>query len=205
MSVVQRWADTGLAKGHHAGFSLLELVIVISLILLLFLAVWWRLLPLRGDAEAAHVATTIGTLRSALGLEVAERIVKRSLERDSFGSIAGLDRSNPMPLLGQAPGNYIGEVNSSQSATIQPGSWYYHPPSHQLRYRVHFPRYLSRAPETDRPVELAWVVRLRYVDHNESGSYHAPTDALRGVALEALNNPQWAIAGENAPAALEAP
>lgn len=196
---MRRWAEAAPAARDRSGFTLFELIIVIVLVGLLFLVAAWRLLPLRGDAEAAHVASTIGTLRSALGLEVSERIVEDSLE-----SAAALARSNPMALLASAPGNYAGEVTSAESPAISPGDWYFEVDSGQLRYRVRFPRYLADRPVAE-PVELAWMVRLRYLDHNDNGQYDPGTDSLRGIALEALDNPQWADPGEDIPEVLDQP
>ncbi|MEE4303610.1 MAG: prepilin-type N-terminal cleavage/methylation domain-containing protein [Wenzhouxiangella sp.] len=181
----------------QCGFTLFELIIVIVLVGLLFLIASWRLLPLRGDAEAAHVATTIGALRSALGLEVTERILEGSLE-----SAAELDRANPMNLLAQVPARYLGEVPSAQGADIPPGSWYYDRSIRQLRYRLRFPQYLAHPPY-DTPVELSWQVRLRYVDNDGDGRYNAQADSLRGIALEAMNNPQWPDPEEHIPEVLE--
>ncbi len=194
-----RWADGATAPGDQSGFTLFELIIVIVLVGLLFLIASWRLLPLRGDAEAAHVATTVGALRSALGLEVTERIVE-----DSLDSAAELDRTNPMPLLAEVPGRYIGEVESAQEADIPPGSWYFERTSGQLRYRVRFPQYLA-GPKREGPVELSWQVRLRYLDRDDDGRYEPNADSLRGIALEAMDNPRWPDPEDNIPEALETP
>lgn len=193
------WADRPALASDQSGFTLFELIIVFALVGLLFLVASWRLLPLRGDAEAAHVATTVGALRSALGMEVTERIVEGSLE-----SAAELSRTNPMTLLARRPERYIGEVDSATASDIAAGSWYYDRASRQLRYRVRFPRYLARPVQTQ-PAELSWQVRMRYLDTNDNGSYDATTDSLRGIALEALDNPQWPDPERNIPEALEKP
>lgn len=194
---MQRSVDGPAATIDQSGFTLFELIIVIVLVGLLFLIATWRLLPLRGDAEAAHVATTIGTLRSALGLEVTERIVD-----DSLASAAALDGANPMVLLAGTPRNYIGEVGSAAAAEISPGDWYHARDSRQLRYRVRLPRYLADPP-AGKPVELAWQVRLRYVDQDNNGEYDPRVDSLRGIALEALDNPGWGDPEDNIPEVLE--
>lgn len=194
---MRRWADDKPAATRQSGFTLLELVIVIILVMVLFATAMWRLLPLRGDAEAAHVAQTIGTLRAALGLAVTERIVGESLD-----SAARLEAVNPMTLLEQASPRYIGEVTSSDTAGIAGGSWYFHRPSRQLRYRVRYPQYLANPTPGER-VELSWKVRLRYVDRDQDGEFEAGTDALRGIVLESLDNPQWPSPEENVPEVLE--
>jgi len=185
MSVVQRWAERRIRPQSSGGFTLLELVIVITLVVLLFLTAFWRLLPLRGDAEAAHVATTIGTLRSNLGVVVTERILS-----DSLDSVALLEGANPMTLLAQPPGNYLGEVDAREDRPIAGGSWYFDTASRELRYRVRYPQYLHDNT-TDEPHELAWRVQLSFADRNDDGRYQPDEDALRGVRLSARDNPRW--------------
>lgn len=199
MWVVRRSVDAAPASGNQSGFTLLELVIVIILVVLLFLTATWRLLPLRGDAEAAHVATTIGALRSALGLAVTERIVEESLD-----SAIELDSSNPMALLSQTPSNYIGEIEPDADSAIEAGRWYFDPAERLLHYRVRFPQYLED-PSIEPPVDLSWRVRLNYRDSDENGAFDAGVDSLRGIGLEALDNPGWPDPEENIPEAVETP
>ncbi|MEX0914478.1 MAG: type II secretion system protein [Wenzhouxiangellaceae bacterium] len=150
------------------GFTLLELVIVITLVILLFLTAWNRLMPLRGDAEAAHVVSVIGTLRSALGMVASEQVMEGGLE-----ALTELADTNPMALLQQTPDNYIG----TRPGDIPPGSWYFDDDSATLRYRVRFPQYLAAAPQD--PVELAWRIHV------------TGDDQPNGVHLAALDNPHW--------------
>lgn len=180
------------------GFTLFELIIVVVLVGLLFATAWWRLMPLRGDAEAAHVRTTIGTLRSALGLEVTERLVK-----DQAGHPSSLTGSNPMHLLASVPGNYLGAFETIDGIDIPPGTWYFHAASGQLRYRVRFPRYLL--PEgLEAPVDLAWKIELRFLDKDDNGRFDVATDVMKHIELEALDNPTWSRPENNAPEMLEA-
>ena len=116
---MRRWAEPGRTSANQSGFTLLELIIVITLVIAAVPDRLVALMPLRGSAEAAHVATTVGTLRSALGMHVAERIVT-----DSLDAVAELDGGNPMQLLEQPPASYIGEVETS-GADIPPGSWFF--------------------------------------------------------------------------------
>jgi len=197
MSVVPLWADVAPKPRHQSGFTLLELIIVIILVILLFLTAWWRLLPLRGDAEAAHVATTIGTLRSALGMHVAERIVKDSLE-----SAEQLDKTNPMDLLARAPSSYVGEVSSKSDSQIEPGTWYFDRSSGRLHYRVRFPQYLTDS-SLEAPVDLAWQIQLSYRNSNENEAASDHSRTLQSVRLVALDNPGWKAPEENIAKALD--
>lgn len=183
-----RWADARSARQPYravqGGFSLLELVIVVILVALLFLFAFDRLMPLRGQAEGTQVASTIGALRSALGMEVAERIVDRGHE-----AIAKLEGSNPMTLLQQRPERYLGARTDPETSDIPGGAWYFDPDQGVLRYRVRFPQYLEGEPEP--PVNLSWRVRLQYDDEGQTGRYDPDTDTLRGVTLAPLDTHRW--------------
>jgi len=183
MSAVRRWAEPGPATRDQAGFTLFELIIVIILVGLLFLTATWRLLPLRGSAEQAHVTTTVGTLRSALGLHVAERVVK-----DSLDAVAGLEGSNPMQLLERAPDGYIGEIDSPRT-DIAPGSWYFDKRTGRLGYRLRYPQYLVGSPKE--PVDLYWRIKVQFDGGNGDAGPEAGTGTVRAVSLEALHHQRW--------------
>ncbi len=157
------------SPGHQHGFTLLELVIVITLISLLFLTAWNRLMPLRGDAEAAHVASVIGNLRSALGLATAERVVTEGMH-----ALESLREINPMTLLNEAPDTYIG-ANPAETA---PGNWYFDAETRELHYRVRYPQYLEGQPQP--PVDLSWQVILDAEDNKP-----------KSIRLRALHAQRW--------------
>lgn len=180
-----RWADpVSRLPARQRGFSLLELVVVIILVVILFLVAFDRLLPLRGDAEAAHVATVIGGLRSAIGLEAATRIT-----REGLPALADLEGINPMTLLQEWPDNYIGETAELDRTEIGPGAWFFELESEALVYRVRFPQYLEDEPQ--HPAELRWRVTLQYEDTDGSGHYEPESDRVRGLRLEPLDRHEW--------------
>ncbi len=166
------------------GFSLLELVIVIILVVLLFTVALNRLAPLRGDAEAAHVATVIGSLRSAIGMEAASRVV-----REGPQGLAELEGINPMTLLQEVPEQYVGIRRTGQSNDIPAGAWYFDDDVGVLVYRVRFPQYLEDSPTA--PVELRWQVRLQFEDLSESGAFDPEQDRVRGLGLRSLHDHRW--------------
>lgn len=169
----------GPTRSSTSGLSLIELTIVISLVIILFLVAADRLLPLRGQAEAAHVDATIGALRSALGLEAARRIVQ-----ESPGSLTDMQGINPMALLEEPPRRYAGTLPDSPNGEMEPGHWYFDSGSGTLVYRVRFARYLADA--TPPPAVLSWQVMLQYEDQNATGQFDHGTDRLHGIDLKAL-------------------
>jgi prepilin-type N-terminal cleavage/methylation domain-containing protein len=168
---------------EQRGFSLLELVVVIILVVMLFLVAADRLLPLRGQAEATHVAVMIGTLRSSLGLVTAERIVNHGLP-----AVRELADSNPMDLLQQPYERYAGEFDSPATADVRPGAWYFDRSTSALSYRVRFPQYLEDSAQA--PVELRWRVTVQVEQRdNPTGNTE---QHITGVSLTRLDSHRWA-------------
>lgn len=159
---------------RQQGFSLLEMVIAITLVVLLYVTMLEKLLPLRGDAEAANVATVVGTLRSAIGIEVAALLVDGDLT-----AIEGLAGRNPITLLAEVPENYLGEVAGVDPANLPPGYWYFDSASRELVYLVQFGDYFRT--ELPGPPRMVFHVDLVY---NERGQ-------LAGVRLTRVNSFVW--------------
>ena len=155
------------------------MMVAITLVVLLYVTMLDRLLPMRGDAEAANVATIAGALRSALGLEVADRLVRGDLD-----TVAELDGANPMRFLAEQPENYLGEVNGVDPANLPPGNWYFDDASDELVYLVRYTDYFRT--ELPGPARMVFRVRLVY---NER-------DGLAGVRLERVNAFVWTQSAE---------
>ncbi len=110
----------GSTANGEAGFTFLELTIVVVIIGTLFLFSYQKYLDLLVDVEKANVEQTVGVLRSALGMKVAKLVVD--------GRIADLkkyEESNPINLLAEVPISYKGEVADMQAVTVGAGSWYF--------------------------------------------------------------------------------
>ncbi len=174
----------GIHSKNPRGFSLLELVIVIILVALLFTVAVNRLAPLRGDAEAAHVATVIGSLRSAIGMETAARVVREGVQ-----GLAELEGINPMTLLQEMPEQYLGNLPAGRSNEIPAGSWYFDDADGLLVYRVRYPQYLDGNPPP--PVELQWRVQLQFDSLSESSALDSQQDRVRGIRLQPLHDERW--------------
>lgn len=166
------------------GFTLLELVVVILLVSILALFALDRVWNLRVEAEKATVMTVVGNIRSALGMEVAKHALKNELYK-----IPKLNGANPIPLLSQVPGDYIGEVTDEASLT-QAGIWYYNPQSKMLIYRVRFQEYFSS--DLNAPL-IRLQVRLVYGDTNKNGKFDLRTDSIDGLDLISPDTYHWNI------------
>lgn len=159
---------------RQRGFSMLELVLVVILVVTLYMVAIDRLLPLRGDAEAAHAATIAGTLRSALGMEVAARLMRGEMD-----GITALEGANPMGFLAEVPDNYLGEIDRMRPEQLPRGHWYFDSNTGELVYLVRYDQYFR--------TDLAGVPRLVFrveLVHNERGD-------LAGVRLARKNAFVW--------------
>src|SRR6185503_20518446 len=142
---------------RQAGFSLLELVVVVIAVAILAGFALDRLLPLVGRAQRASFLTVQADLQTALLLEAAERITRG--EADSLPELA---QTNPMALLLKPPANYV--ESPADDTQIPPASWYYDEDSHRLGYRVgRYTRFKAGDGPADR-IEL--TVAFVYQDRN---------------------------------------
>lgn len=169
---------------HQRGFSLLELVIVIAIIVLLLVIAVDKLLPLRVDAERTAMENVLGALKSALNIEVAAHIAKGQIPL-----LAALQDSNPMNRLSEQPKNYAGEFDAPDPIAIEGGQWYFDRHDHSLVYRVsNVESFQTSLPD---PPRARFAVRLDYDDMNGNNSFDKGIDAIRGVKLEALEAYTW--------------
>jgi general secretion pathway protein G len=166
------------------GFTLLELVVVISIISILFVYAAERLLKLQVEAERVSVLQIKGILQSALAMQIAEHIVHHRL--------AELDKligSNPMDLLAQKPDNYLGVREHVDPATIEGGRWYYAKDEKALIYRVRNDDYF-RSPLPG-PARIRLRIVPVYDDNNGDGRFERGVDTLKGLSLAALEPYEW--------------
>lgn len=165
-----------------SGFTLLELITVVALVVVLFAVSLENLLPLRGKAERASVRTTLGNLRSAASMELVDRVLGKGLE-----SVAELDRANPFEFLSVTPSSYAGTIDSAE--TLDRGQWGYHESLGYIIYRVRWPQYFEGGPEND--ARIRFRVELNYTDSNGNEQYDANGDRLHGIRIRPLDTYSW--------------
>ena len=170
-------------NGH--GFTLLEMVIVIILISILGLIILNRVWKYRVYAEEAVVTATVGNIRSALGLEVAQLAVRGNAHK-----ISRLENTNPMELMAQKPDNYLGEFSNS-SKINQTGVWYFDKNEKTLNYIVsyteHFQSKVKGTPRTRHKLKLV------YTDNNNNKRFDKGIDYVGGLDLVAMEPYKWII------------
>jgi general secretion pathway protein G len=172
------------ASRCNKGFSLLELVIVIVIISVLLVVAISRLLAVMVDAERVTMETVAGTLRSAVGIKVAESIV-----RARVADLPALEGSNPMALLAETPHNYLGELDGADPAQLEDGNWYYDKREKALVYLVRHKGYFSGGQPN--PPRARFAVRLVYSDSNGNGVFSPGVDEIQGLRLSAMEPYSW--------------
>lgn len=171
-----------------SGFSLLELVIVVCIVAVLLAIAADRLLVMRANAERTYVETTIGSIRSAIGIKVAQLIAKGNL-----AAIPALVQSNPMDALTDPPEQYRGVYFGVEPTLFSGGDWYYDRRDRTLAYVVKYEDVLRTARPTGAAPALArYALSLVYDDVNGNKTFDAGVDLATGVRLKAVGDSPWA-------------
>jgi prepilin-type N-terminal cleavage/methylation domain-containing protein len=166
------------------GFSLFELVVVIVVIAILAGFLLQRVLPLTGQAERVAFLQTKQQIQSALLLEAAERVV-----RGESNTLIALTGANPMDLLLQPPGNYVGSGSRLSSEAMPKRSWYFVEDDNLLVYR---PGPQARFEALEGPSDrIELRVSFVYQDRDSDGAFNASVDDFDGLRLESLHLYSW--------------
>ena len=174
----------GCVRRCNRGFSLLELVIVIVIISVLMVLAMSRLLALMVDAERVTMESVAGALRSAIGMKVAENIVKSKV-----AELPAFEGSNPMALLAETPHNYLGELDGADPAKLEDGQWYFDKRDKALVYLVRNKGFFAGG-QLD-PPRARFAVRLIYSDSNGNGVYDPGKDVIEGLRLSPVEKYSW--------------
>jgi prepilin-type N-terminal cleavage/methylation domain-containing protein len=166
-----------------AGFSLLELVVVVVVISILLVIAIDKLLALRIQAERVAMEQVAGVIRSAIGIRVAESIVKSDVR-----ALAALDGSNPMDRLSELPPNYLGALDAPDPKALPDGNWYFDRGRGELVYLVRYADYFAGASD---PPRVRYAIRVVYTDSNKNGRYDPGAEAIEGVRLAVLEPYRW--------------
>lgn len=166
------------------GFTLIELVIVISIVASLAGILFSRVLFYQEMAEKAAMQQVVSALQSALILEYGHRM--SSGMGAGSGSIA---YENPMDWLAQKPANYAGEFDRVKPSEIEPGSWAF---DRRARELVYVPDHDENfTPDKSGVKWIRYRTRLSY----ESSYRNSGAKVPAGVTFTAVEPYQWLIRG----------
>ena len=171
---------------RSAGFSLLELVVVIVLISVLLAVAIDRLLVMKAQAESRAMEQVVGNIRSAITIRIVTLLV-----RSRTAEVADLAGSNPMLTLAETPQNYLGELFGPDPATLAPGSWYFDTRDRALVYLVESADYFES--RLGPPGRARFTILPVFEDRNGNGRFDRDADALRGMRLAPVEPYVWNV------------
>ena len=175
---------TDLDSVKERGFSFLELILVIAIISLLFAVAVDKLLILKVEAERTAMAQILGSLRSAMGIQVASHISNNTVDE----LIERAD-SNPMDWLAEKPENYIGVLDEPDPADVEIRTWYFDSYNKHLVYRVSSGEYFKSSLKGAKRARFR--VNLDYTDVDEDGEFNENIDEIHGLTLKSIEPYQW--------------
>ena len=167
---------------RRAGFTLLELVIVICLVAILASVALERLLRYQEIAEKTAMEATISALRSAQTLQAAARITGSG----GLASVATLSNENPFTWLADWPAGYLGALQDPSVAEIPKGSWYFDLKNMELVYHPQYTRFFTPAPGMGNRIRFRVVVRL---GGDEAGK--GPPRELSELSVRPVGSIRW--------------
>lgn len=166
------------------GFTLLELTVVIIIVSFLAVIAIARLLAIQVDAERVSMGTVLGTLRSAIGMAVAESIVKQDMR-----GLEALVGSNPMDRLAETPHNYLGAIDHPNPVGYEDGNWYFDRDSGELVYLVRNKANFTGGAAD--PPRARFKVEPAYRDRNGNKRFDSGIDSVEGLRLTPIEPYKW--------------
>lgn len=165
------------------GFSLFELVIVISVVAVLMSIVLGRMLYYQEQAEKTMMAGVAGTIQSALIIQYG-----RILTRGKASDVEWLAKDNPMNWLQQKPLNYAGEFHDPTPLTAEPGNWIFDLGSREL---IYVPNLVNNfKPGKDGKQWIRYHVVVQY-EPSRLPSLQNASPELTGIIFEPVEPYSW--------------
>lgn len=132
------------ALGRARGFTLVELVVVVCLVVVLLGIALDRLLRYQELGERAAMEQSLAAINTALTMRFATLVIAgRGTEIEKEAG------ANPIHLLARPPDNYLGALYAPAAGSLQARSWYYDRESGDLVYVPGRSRYLTEPPDAE--------------------------------------------------------
>lgn len=166
----------------RAGFTLIELMVVICIVALLFGVALDRLMRFQELGERTAMEQNIAAINIALTLKFAALVASgrpQAIEKEVG--------ANPVDLLARAPQDYLGALFRPSAEQLPPRSWYYDRASGDLVYMPGRTRYLTDPPDA------ANGLRFRVVLSDPSPRKDETVTEIRQALIRPLRPYRWAI------------
>ena len=165
------------------GFSLFELVVVISIVAVLMSIFLGRVLYYQEQAEKSAMVEVAGAIQSALIMQYG-----RILTRGKTSDVEWLTKDNPMNWLQKRPPNYVGEFHAPTPLTVEPGNWVFDPNSRDL---IYVPRIVDKfKPGKDGRQWIRYHVVVQYEPSRLPSLQNEPHE-LTGILFEPVEPYAW--------------
>ncbi len=179
---------------RQRGFTLIELIVVITIVVILAKVLLDRIWFYQEQAEKAAMEQVAGALQTALVLQYAQL-----LTHGQMSEAKTLTTENPLRWLMQKPDNYSGEFYGVTPGAVVPGNWVFDLKSRELIYVPYRTEYFVAG--TDGKKLVRYHARLEYdrvpgrasnagAATNPAAS-HDNSQGLSGVLFEPVAPYQW--------------
>jgi type II secretory pathway pseudopilin PulG len=165
------------------GFTLLELVILIAIIVTLMGLFMNRFMYYQEQAEKTAMEQVSGAIQSALVMQYGQ-----ILTRGKPSDVAALAQDNPINLLQKAPHNYAGEFYDPTPLSVPPASWMFDLKTRDLIYVLGEGNYFK--PGNDGRKWIRFHVALSYTK-SLLPSMHDKSAELTGLLFQPVEPYTW--------------
>jgi general secretion pathway protein G len=162
------------------------LAVVVVIVAIMATLLLQRVMFYEEQAEKTAMEQMLGTLRSALHLQIADRIVHGQMQQ--LHALAG---DNPMNWLAEKPKNYAGEYYGPASGQVGAGNWYFDMGDHTLVYLVANQNHLKTAPGENNKLRFQSRLLPGLVATPETGKQSVADNSIEGVLLETVIPYKW--------------
>ncbi|WP_372739725.1 prepilin-type N-terminal cleavage/methylation domain-containing protein [Neptunomonas sp.] len=164
------------------GFTLLELVVSLLLILILYGVLSTRLGSVAESAERAAMYGVLGQIQQQINLRLASFYIEGSPHKAK-----NLLTQNPFSWISPTAKHYGGEIQAAADQTRLAGRWYFDSVSRELVYRVQRNNNLKIQGDDQR--NLRFVLKL-----NGNAADNQQNKAVYSIKIQAVKPFVWDIA-----------
>jgi general secretion pathway protein G len=172
-----------LYPASSRGFTLLELIIVIAIIVVLMGAFLNRALLYQEQAEKTAMEQVAANVQTALTLQYGQ-----ILTRGKPSDVPALVQDNPMNWMQKKPANYAGEFYEPTPLTVSPGNWVFDLKSRDLVYVLNNTSYFN--PGKDGQKWIRFHVAVSYEASRLLSLKDAPQE-LTGIVFQPVEPYAW--------------
>lgn len=172
-------------KSSHSckGFTLIELIVVITIVVVMMGLFLNRALFYVEQAEKTAMDGVTGAIQSALTMQYGQ-----ILTRGKSSDVSMLIYDNPMNWLQKKPRNYVGEYYDLTPLSVDSGNWVFDLKSRELVYVVRNANYFK--PGKDGKKWIRFHVAVNYEASRLPSLQNAPPE-LTGILFEPVELYSW--------------